>query len=69
MTRQTRLEILRCQKFLQRSDISESDRIAAERGLNDWFCQSLFDEGLLPAETTIEDFQENYEVPDHRTGR
>ena len=44
MTDQTRQEILRCQKFLQRNDISERDREAAERGLNDWFLQSVMEE-------------------------
>jgi hypothetical protein len=44
MTTQTQQEIERCQKFLQRNDISERDREAAERGLNDWFLQSVMEE-------------------------
>lgn len=47
MTSQTKAEIQRCQEFLNRADISEADREAAHRGLNDWFCQALFDEGLM----------------------
>jgi hypothetical protein len=44
MESKTEAEIERCQKFLQRSDISEHDREAAERGLNDWFLQSVMEE-------------------------
>lgn len=44
MTPRTRLEISRCLKFLSQPDISPHDREQAERGLNDWFCQSIFDE-------------------------
>lgn len=44
MESRTKLEIQRCQEFLNRPDISLHDREQAERGLNDWFCQSIFDE-------------------------
>lgn len=44
MDSQSKKEIERCQQFLSRSDISESDRKAAERGLNDWFCEQVFEE-------------------------
>lgn len=55
MKEQTKKEIQRCQEFLQRTDISEHDREMATRGLNDWFCQSLFDDGLLTNEVNHDD--------------
>lgn len=44
MDSQSKMEIQRCLRFLERSDISESERESAERGLNDWFCESVWDE-------------------------
>lgn len=44
MNLKTQQEIQRCQKFLQRTDISEHDRDMAERGLNDWFLQSVMED-------------------------
>jgi recombination endonuclease VII len=48
MKAQTKQEISRCQKFLERSDISDRDREMAERGLNDWFLESIWEEIKLP---------------------
>jgi hypothetical protein len=44
---QTQEELKQLQAYLQRTDISDKDRQDAERGLNDWFWQSLIDDGLL----------------------
>lgn len=44
MESQSKQEIERCRQFLDRTDISEHDREMAERGLNDWFWESVFDE-------------------------
>ncbi len=40
----TQAEIKRCQNLLDRADISDRDREDSERGLNDWFCESLMEE-------------------------
>jgi hypothetical protein len=47
MKERTKQEIQNCQEFLKQPDISDHDREMAERGLNDWFWQSLIDDGLL----------------------
>ena len=52
MKPQTQAEIQNCQEYFQRNDISDHDREMAERGLNDWFWQSLIDEGYFN-ETSI----------------
>lgn len=40
----TNKEINKVLRFLDRTDISERDREAAELGLNDWFFESILDE-------------------------
>lgn len=40
----TNKEINEVLRFLDRTDISDRDREAAERGLNDWFFELIFDE-------------------------
>ena len=47
MKTQTRQEIQRCQEFLDQPDISDHERAMAQRGLEDWFCQSIFEDGLM----------------------
>ena len=44
MDNQTQAEIERCQQFLERTDLSARDRDMAERGLDDWFWESIWDE-------------------------
>lgn len=44
MDNQSKKEIQRCLLFLERSDISSREREDAERGLNDWFCESIWEE-------------------------
>lgn len=48
MENQAEKEIKRCQKFLERNDISPRDREAAERGLIDWFTESIWDDLHFP---------------------
>lgn len=40
----TRKEIREVLRYLDNPDISPADREAAERGLNDWFCENLMEE-------------------------
>lgn len=60
MTSQTKAELKRCLDYLRAPDVNDPDHSqgieGAIRGLNDWFCQSLFDEGLLSVEI-IDDFE------------
>lgn len=43
-SKRTNQEINQILRYLDRTDISESDRDAAERGLNDWFCEMVLQE-------------------------
>ena len=50
MKSQTKAEIKQCQAFLENPKISDHDKEMAIRGLNDWFMQSLIEDGLLKVE-------------------
>jgi len=43
----TNEEIERCKKHLTDPSLNEKEKKGAVVGLNDWFMQSLFDEGLM----------------------
>lgn len=60
MTPRTRQEIARCQSVLNSDDTA--DHAGAVQGLEDWFCESLFEDGLLDLETILDDFERSYET-------
>lgn len=53
MRTRTHQEILDCLKILEKEELSHHDREMAERGLNDWFLASLFEEGLITKEEIL----------------
>ena len=57
MRLRTQQEIHRCQQRLE--DLDETDKAGAVQGLEDWFCQSLFEDGWM-TDTLLDDLEHNF---------